>query len=56
MNCCVPQRSVLGPLLFNIYMNDIVNATEILKPIIFADDTTLFTSLDLKNISDSVKK
>ena len=47
INCGVPQESILGPLFFLLYINDISNISSIIDIILFADDTNIFLAINV---------
>ena len=54
VKCGVSHGSILGPLLFIIYMNDICNVSDLLYTILYADDTSIllndnFVLMDIIN-------
>ena len=55
--CGIPQGSILGLLLFLIYIYDLHKASSISKPVMFADDTNLFSSnKDINKLFNDMNK
>ena len=57
LSCGVLQGTILGPLLFLLYVNDLPNCLSNCEPRMYADDTHLtFASNNIHNIQTSLKE
>ena len=57
VTCGIPQGSVLGPLLFLIYINDLASVSQVLTAFLFADDSNLFhIGTDIATMCETINR
>ena len=57
VTCGVPQRSILGPLLFLLHVNNLHHASKVLNPIMVGDDTNLlFLHSEINMLFEKINK
>ena len=44
ISCGIPQGSTVGPLMYIIYVNDILSSIKACKYYMYADDTVVYTT------------